>query len=98
MPISLTMAHSRDNSAIGRTGYLLKKLTPMTANNIDNFPNNYMHLSYMRLADVYLMYAEAVLQGYGSATSTGPGYITAEDALNKIRAALRCWKCCTQLM
>lgn len=76
---------SRDNSAIGRTGYLLRKLTPMSANNIDNFPNNYMHLSYMRLADVYLMYAEAVLQGYGSAASTGPGYITPEDALNKIR-------------
>jgi len=39
----------------------------------------------MRLADVYLMYAEAVLQGYGAATSTGPNYITPEDALNKIR-------------
>lgn len=77
--------YSRDNSSIGRTGYLLRKLTPMTANNIDNFPNNYLHVSYMRLADVYLMYAEAVLQGYGSATSTGPGYITAEDAVNKIR-------------
>jgi hypothetical protein len=77
--------HSRDNTSIGRTGYLLRKLTPMTANNIDGFPNNYMHLSYMRLADVYLMYAEAVLQGYGSATSTGPNYITPEDALNKIR-------------
>ena len=77
--------YSRDNSSIGRTGYLLRKLTPMTANNIDNFPNNYLHVSYMRLADVYLMYAEAVLQGYGSATSTGPGYITAEDTVNKIR-------------
>lgn len=77
--------HSRDNTAIGRTGYLLRKLTPMNANNIDGFPNNYMHLSYMRLADVYLMYAEAVLQGYGSATSTGPNYITPEDAVNKIR-------------
>jgi hypothetical protein len=77
--------YSRDNTAIGRTGYLLRKLTPMTANNIDGFPNNYMHLSYMRLADVYLMYAEAVLQGYGSATSTGPGYMTPEEAVNKIR-------------
>ncbi|WP_127124564.1 RagB/SusD family nutrient uptake outer membrane protein [Pseudoflavitalea rhizosphaerae] len=77
--------HSRDNSAIGRTGYLLRKLTPMTANNIDNFPNNHMQLAYMRLADVYLMYAEAVLQGYGSATSNGPNYITAEAAFNKVR-------------
>lgn len=78
--------HSRNSSSTSRTGYLLRKLTPMTANAIDNFPNNYMHLSYMRLADVYLMYAEAVLQGYGSATSSGPGYITAEAALNKIRS------------
>jgi hypothetical protein len=78
--------YSRDNTSIGRTGYLLRKLTPMTANNIDNFPNNYMHISYMRLADVYLMYAEAVLQGYGSATSVGPTYMTPEAAVNKIRA------------
>jgi hypothetical protein len=76
---------SRDNSAIGRTGYLLRKLTPMTANNIDNFPNNHMQLAYMRLADVYLMYAEAVLQGYGSASNAGPNYITPEAALNKVR-------------
>ncbi|MBS1603008.1 MAG: RagB/SusD family nutrient uptake outer membrane protein [Bacteroidetes bacterium] len=76
---------SRDNTAVGRTGYLLRKLTPMTANSIDNFPNNYMHLSYMRLADVYLMYAEAVLQGYGSATSPGPSYMTPVAAVNKIR-------------
>lgn len=78
--------YSRSSSATGRTGYLLKKLTPMTANTIDNFPNNYMHPSYMRLADVYLMYAEAVLQGYGSATSTGPSYLTPEAAINVIRA------------
>jgi hypothetical protein len=70
----------------GRTGYMLRKLTPMTANNIDGFPNNYMHISYMRLADVYLMYAEAVLQGYGNRSSTAAGYsLTAEAAVNKIR-------------
>ena len=77
--------YSRDNTSIGRTGYMLRKLTPMTANSIDNYPNNYMHLSYMRLADVYLMYAEAVLQGYGSATGAASGYMTAEAAVNKIR-------------
>jgi hypothetical protein len=76
---------SRSNQGSGRTGYLLRKLTPITANDIDGWPNNYMHLSYMRLADVYLMYAEAVLQGYGSAASSAPGYITAEEAFNKVR-------------
>jgi starch-binding outer membrane protein, SusD/RagB family len=76
---------SRSNQGSGRTGYLLRKLTPITANDIDGWPNNYMHLSYMRLADVYLMYAEAVLQAYGSATSSAPDYITAEQAFNKVR-------------
>jgi len=76
---------SRSNQGSGRTGYLLRKLTPITANDIDGWPSNYMHLSYMRLADVYLMYAEAVLQGYGSAASSASGYITAEAAFNKVR-------------
>jgi hypothetical protein len=39
----------------------------------------------MRLADIYLMYAEAVLQGYGNATSSYPGYMTAEASFNKVR-------------
>jgi hypothetical protein len=57
----------------------------MTANDIDGFTNNYMQVSFMRLADVYLMYAEAVLQAYGSATNSYPGYITAEEAFNIVR-------------
>lgn len=85
-----TNGSARSDAHCSRTGYLLRKLTPMTCNDIDGYPNwwagnNYMHLAYMRLSDVYLMYAEAVLQGYGSATSTGPGYLTSEQALNVIR-------------
>jgi hypothetical protein len=76
---------SRSNQGSGRTGYLLRKLTPITANDIDGWPSNYMHLSYMRLADVYLMYAEAVLHGYGSAANSASGYLTAEQAFNKVR-------------
>lgn len=78
--------HSRDNQKVGRTGYMLRKLTPINVNDVDKgYGSNYMHLSYMRLADAYLMYAEAVLQGYGSATSSNPGFITAEQAFNKVR-------------
>ncbi len=80
-----TNGHSRVNDKSGRTGYGLRKLVPMDNNNYDQWNDNYMHLSYMRLADVYLMYAEAVLQGYGSATSTGPDYITPAAAINIIR-------------
>jgi len=80
----------RSEAQCSRTGYLLRKFIPMTCNDVDGYPNwwngsNYMHPAYMRLPDVYLMYAEAVLQGYGSATSTGPDYITPEVAVNKIR-------------
>lgn len=40
----------------------------------------------MRLADVYLMYAEAVLWGYGDAKKSAPGTsLTAEGAFNKVR-------------
>ncbi len=77
---------SRQINKSGRSGYLLSKVTPMRINEIDGFNGNYMHLSYMRLADVYLMYAEAVLQGYGSAGSSANNYtLTAEGAFNKIR-------------
>jgi hypothetical protein len=80
----------RSDAQCSRTGYLLRKFTPMTCNNVDGYPNwyngsNYMHLAFMRLADVYLMYAEAVLQGYGSPTSNDLNYLTPEQAVNKIR-------------
>jgi hypothetical protein len=40
----------------------------------------------MRLADVYLMYAEAVLHGYGSPSSKDPSYsLSAVDAVNALR-------------
>jgi len=43
-------------------------------------------IPYLRLADVYLMYSEAVLHGYGSPTSTSDvSSITALETLNTIR-------------
>jgi hypothetical protein len=48
--------------------------------------NNKLTLSMIRLADVYLMYAEAVAEGYGSPTSTSSNYtMSALAAVNKIR-------------
>lgn len=69
------------------TGFYLKKWTPVGCNNWDgkwsNFQSNVPH---MRLADVYLMYAEAVVQGYGTPQSSVPGSnLTAVDAMNKVR-------------
>ncbi|PWG81324.1 RagB/SusD family nutrient uptake outer membrane protein [Pararcticibacter amylolyticus] len=73
-----------------RTGYVLIKFVPKTANKYDNaysWGNNlHIYVPYMRLADVYLMYAEAALMGYGSSSGKDPNYSkTAEDAVNIIR-------------
>lgn len=69
------------------TGYMNTKLYPQLTNDYDGYrENNCMVLSFMRLADVYLMYAEATAQGYGSPTSKVNGYgLSAADAVNKVR-------------
>jgi starch-binding outer membrane protein, SusD/RagB family len=80
----------RNISTGSRTGYLLYKFIPRTANKYDN-GYSYdkalnIHLPYMRLADVYLMYAEAAAVGYGSPAGKSPGYTrSAVDAVNRIR-------------
>jgi hypothetical protein len=74
-----------DNTA-SRSGYLIKKFVTNGCNNTDNEWNNInIIIPYLRLADVYLMYAEAVLQGYGTPQSSDPSYITAISALDKVR-------------
>ncbi len=74
-----------ENTA-SRSGYLVKKFVTDGCNNTDNEWNNInINVSYLRLADVYLMYAEAVLHGYGTPQSSHTGYITAVDAVNRVR-------------
>lgn len=74
-----------DNTA-SRTGYLVRKFVTDGCNNTDNEWNNInIIIPYLRLADVYLMYAETVLHGYGTPQSSVPGYLTAVAAVNKIR-------------
>ena len=46
-----------------------------------------MHLSWVRLADVYLMYAEAAAQGYGTPTGKSSKFAkNAVEAINTVRA------------
>jgi hypothetical protein len=73
-----------------RTGYVNYKFIPMTANVYDNGWSYdkalNIHLPYMRLADVYLMYAEAAAQGFGAPAGKAGNYgKTAVDAINVIR-------------
>lgn len=77
----------RIDGTASRTGYLLRKFVTAKCNSVDNEWNNInIVIPYLRLADVYLMYAEAVLQGYGSPTSSFPGYLTAQAAVDIVRA------------
>jgi hypothetical protein len=80
----------RNDLSGSRTGYMLNKFFPLEGNQVDNVPNRLMLPGYMRLADVYYMYAEAVLYGYGTPQSSYPGnadyVLTAEDAVNIVRA------------
>ncbi|MBT1695535.1 RagB/SusD family nutrient uptake outer membrane protein [Fulvivirgaceae bacterium PWU4] len=72
-----------------RTGYFIQKLVPHTANKYDgayNWSGNlHVYLPYMRLADIYLMYAEACA-AFGGAGGKSTNFTkTAEDAINTIR-------------
>jgi hypothetical protein len=77
-----------DNSI---TGYGMKKFIDVTCNGSDNgwgtSRSYYYEVSEMRLADVYLMYAEAVNEVYGPTTAPAhiSGGITAAEAVNIVR-------------
>jgi hypothetical protein len=78
----------RDDYQGSRTGYLMYKFVPNTTNNDDrgHERNHLILISYMRLADIYLMYAEATANAYGSPMATVPGFgKTAADAINQVR-------------
>lgn len=80
----------RDVSTGSRTGYVLRKFIPVTANKYDNAYSwgNSLHIyvPYMRLADIYIMYAESALMGYNSVTAKDPNFSkTAVEAINVLR-------------
>jgi len=76
----------RQASGGSQTGYLMKRWAPIGCNVWDaRWDNFQFYVPNMRLADVYLMYAEAVVNGYGTPQSSVPGSITAIQAINIIR-------------
>ncbi len=85
-----TGGSSRDERVGSRTGFLMFKFTPITSNRFDQGyaygQNLNIRVPYMRLADIYLMYAEASTAGYGSALGKDPSFSkTALDAINVLR-------------
>nr|WP_221407972.1 RagB/SusD family nutrient uptake outer membrane protein [Proteiniphilum sp. X52] len=82
--------YANDPRNVSRTGYLNYKFIPIGANIWDNTYGysyaTHLHLTWVRLADVYLMYAEAVAQGYGSPRGKATNFSkNAVEALNAIR-------------
>lgn len=66
--------------------YLLKKFWPKGANGFDNSYSQLRRINpLMRLAEVYLDYAEAVTAAYGASGSAPGSGFTAVDAVNMVR-------------
>lgn len=72
-----------------RTGYFTQKLVPHTANKYDGAynwsANLHVYLPYMRLADIYLMYAEACGAIGGANHKSSNFSKTAVEAINTLR-------------
>ena len=82
-----TGGRHRDETA-SATGFITNKYWGITCNKFDNGWSGakfQFNIPLLRLSDVYLMYAEAVLQGYGSPQSSSAGSITALEAVNRVR-------------
>ena len=79
----------RDEYRGTRTGYFNYKFVSTKCNKVDDgygwSPQIHMHIPWMRLSDVYLMYAEAAAEATGSATGSVGCKLTAVDAVNKVR-------------
>ena len=72
-----------------RTGYFCQKLVPHQCNKYDGMYNwggaLQTYLPYMRVADIYLMYAEAGAAAQGASYKSSYCNLTAEDAINVLR-------------
>ena len=79
----------RDEEKNSRTGYFCQKLFPHTCNKVDNAydygKSGASYLPYLRMADVYLMYAEAGAAVSGAGARFGATSKTAVDAINVLR-------------
>ncbi len=72
------------------TGYLVKKFWPYGVNSIDQEWGEFWYRTpVLRVAEMYLIYAEAVNEAYGPTTAptfNGETGLTAEEALNMVRS------------
>jgi hypothetical protein len=76
-----------DRNKGSNTGYLLMKFDPIGFNKFDNsFNNHQVHIPWMRLSDVYLMYSEAVAMGFNNINATSTTWSkNAVESINIVR-------------
>ncbi|AUP80660.1 RagB/SusD family nutrient uptake outer membrane protein [Flavivirga eckloniae] len=68
------------------TGYLARKFLPEKFNLTGYRRNTFVNPPYIRMAEIYLNYAEAVNEAYGNPNATAPGAsLTAVEAVNAVR-------------
>jgi hypothetical protein len=97
-----TGGNYRGESNGSRTGYLYQKLAPHNCNKWDGglewSAASTMSLPYMRLADVYLMYAEACAAIGGAQAHASNYTLTAEAAINTLRDRVGCGHVATKYL
>ncbi len=82
-----TGGNYRNPTSGSNTGYLLMKFDPLGFNKYDNgFNNVQIHPAWLRLAEVYLMYAEAAAIANG--TDAGAAYATSSTSSMKAYEAI----------
>lgn len=69
------------------SGYLMQRFNPLGFNMYDNKYNNHIvHIAWIRLSDVYLMYSESVANGYADVHAVSTTFPKdAVYAINKVR-------------
>lgn len=68
------------------TPYVIKKFWPFAVNSYDVVPAQFRYVTpYMRLAEVYLTYAEAVTEAYGADGAYPGSGFSAVQAINAVR-------------
>lgn len=84
-----TGGNLRDDANGTRTGYYCQKLVPHQSNKYDGYYNwgsaLQCDLPYMRLAEVYLLYAEACAAAGGADYKASTCPLTSVDAINRLR-------------
>lgn len=76
-----------------RTGYYLRKFWPKECETLEQPGGSFLAGFYYRLGEVYLSYAEAMNEAFGpdvDGLGRSTGTFTARDAVNVIRARLKC--------